>query len=214
MTKKAVKIEIEGTDGAGKTTGLKYLLEKLQQADQKVLETRDVGNPHIPVCVELRKLVLDPKSNLCGESMEFIFAAMRLENDKFYKKVGDDYDFILSDRGWFTHLAYTDHNVSLDFTDNFYGNIVAPLTNLPDVVVYFQVDGKTALGRRVRRGEEADVIELKGEEYQEKVRESFSLRMEQEDGLLVFNIDATQDLEGVKKQLDDVAQSLLKLKQS
>ena len=85
-----IKIEIEGTDGAGKTTGLKYLIEKAQSLGLSVVETREVGNPHIPTCTKLRELVLDPKSELDGKSMEFIFSAMRVENDKWLKNLQED----------------------------------------------------------------------------------------------------------------------------
>lgn len=207
-----LKIEVEGTDGAGKTTALKYLLNKLQLKGKRVLETRDVGCPHIPACVKLREIVLNPDSNLCGETMEFIFAGMRLENDKYYKTVAEDYDFILSDRGWLTHLAYTDHNVSKDFTNDFYLDIVEPLTDMPDVVIYLSVDGETALQRRIRRGEEADVIELKGPEYQELVRGSFQEYLMKYSGdTKVIIIDATKDLENVQKQLDTTLNILLSL---
>lgn len=209
-----LKIEVEGTDGAGKTTALKYLLEKLQQSNRRVLETREVGSPLIPSCVKLRQLVLDPESNLSGEAMELIFSAMRVENDRFYKSVGGEYDFILSDRGWLSHLAYTDHNVSKQFTDDFYLDNISKITSLPDVVIYLSVDGETSLQRRIRRGEEADVIELKGPEYQEKVRQSFQSYMNYyrgQDSFTIINIDATQDLEGVKKQLDNAVETLLSL---
>lgn len=210
-----IKVEVEGTDGAGKTTALKYLLGKLQQAEKKVLETREVGSPHIQSCVKLRELVLNPESNLMGESMEFIFAAMRLENDRFYKSVADQYDIILSDRGWLSHLAYTDHNVSKQFTDGFYLGMVEKMADLPDAIVYLRVDGETALNRRIRRGEEPDVIELKGPEYQEKVRESFEgfLSDYRGTGIEIIEIDATQDLDGVKKQLDGAVEKLLQLGQ-
>lgn len=206
------KVEIEGTDGAGKTTGLKYLIEKLEQAGQKVLETREVGSPLIPVNVELRKLILDPNSNMSGKAMELVFAAMRLENDRHYKAVGDQYDFIVSDRGWFSHLAYTDHNESEEFTKKLYMDFLQDMTDLPDVVIYFAVDGETALARRIRRGEEADVIELKGPEFQEKVRSSFEKYMSQNDKVQYIRIDATQSLENVKKQIDSAVNSLLSLK--
>ena len=91
----AIKIEVEGTDGAGKSTALKYLVEKFQASNKKVLETREVGSPLIPINVKLRQTVLDPESNLSGEAMELIFAAMRFENDRFYNKVQSDYDFIV-----------------------------------------------------------------------------------------------------------------------
>ena len=206
-------LEIEGTDGAGKSTALKYLIEKLRAAGKRVLETREVGSPHIPTCVKLRELVLDPASDLAGDSMEFIFAAMRIENQKFYEKVGNDYDFIVSDRGWLSHLAYTDHNVSKDFTDNFYYKIVKPITTLPDIVVYLDVNTDTALKRRVKRGTGMDVIEMKGVEFQEKVRKSFEEHikfMKMSGGKTqVFTVNANQDVNGVQQSIDDLVKELL-----
>lgn len=208
--KKGLKIEVEGTDGAGKTTALKYMIERLQARGSKVLETREVGNPHIPICVKLRETVLAPESNLSGAAMELIFSAMRIENDIFYKKVQDQYDFIISDRGWFSHLAYTDHNVTPDFTEALYLDFLQNLTALPDVVLYFAVDTQTALKRRVKRGGAIDVIEAKGVEYQELVRGSFNKYLDDGKlvGIQVFVIDANDTVEGVRAQVDGVINSL------
>lgn len=209
-----VKIEIEGTDGAGKTTGLKYLIEQAKKQGLSVVETREVGNPHIPACVKLREFVLDPNSNLSGEAMEFVFAAMRFENDKWLKnlaKSSESPDLVVSDRGWFSHLAYTDHNVSSNFTQELYYGPVAKLTQLPDVVIYFKVDTDTALKRRIRRGEGMDVIEMKGVEFQEKVRSSFLSHIKiagMNPDISFFEIDANQDIEGVRAQLDEVLKAL------
>ena len=212
--KKALKVEIEGTDGAGKTTALKYLIEKLSQ-DSKVLETREVGSPLIPVNVKLRELVLSPDSDMSGESMELVFAAMRLENDRFYKKVENDYNFIISDRGWLSHLAYTDHNVNKEFTQALYGNFLKKITQMPDVVIYFNVNTETALKRRISRSEGMDVIELKGVEFQEKVRESFLHYMENSDMLskdtAILQVDANQTIEGVRSQVDEIVSQLKKM---
>src|SRR5271166_3134791 len=114
-----LKIECEGTDGAGKTTALKYFVDQARTRGLTVVETREVGNPHIPACVKMREFVLDPKSNLTGEAMEAIFAAMRFENDKWLKDLQKSHstpDLVVSDRGFFSHLSYTDHNVSEAFT--------------------------------------------------------------------------------------------------
>lgn len=208
--KKGLKIEVEGTDGAGKTTGLKYLIKKLEENGNSVLETREVGSPLIPINVKLRKTVLDPESDLSGEAMELIFAAMRFENDKFYKQAAGKHDFIVSDRGWLSHLAYTDHNVSVEFTEDLYLNFLADKTDMPDVVIYFAVDTQTALQRRESRGEGMDVIEMKGIEFQEKVRSSFEHYMSHSSlqNTKVFIVDANEDLEGVQTQLDRIIEEL------
>lgn len=211
--KKAKVIEFEGTDGAGKTTALKYFIAQLRAAGKTVLETREVGNPNVPVCVTLREVVLSPDSGLSGAGMEVVFCAMRMLNQVFYRRVQADYDYIVSDRGWLSHLAYTDHNVNQEFTDKLYLNVIKDITNMPDAVVYFNVDTETALKRRQTRGSGMDVIEMKGVEYQEKVRGSF---MEHLDNLAVQNpeteiytVDANEDIAGVQKQIDGVIESLL-----
>jgi dTMP kinase len=207
-----IKVEFEGTDGAGKTTGLKYFIEQARKRGLTVIETREVGNPNVAVCVKLRELVLDPNSGLCGESMELVFSAMRYENDRWLRTLGNQAaapDLVVSDRGWLSHLAYTDHNVSEEFTARLYLDVVGKDTLLPDVVIYFAVDTQTALKRRVKRGTGMDVIEMKGVEFQEKVRDSFEKYIDQleatpEASTVFYDVDATQDILGVEKQLDSI----------
>ena len=207
--KKGLKIEVEGTDGAGKTTALKYMIDQLRLRGSTVLETREVGSPLIPINVKLRELVLSPESNLSGEAMELIFSAMRFENDKLYKTIGKDHDFIVSDRGWFSHLSYTDHNVSVQFTKDLYLKFMSQYTSMPDVVIYFAVNTDTALKRRVKRGETVDVIEAKGVEYQELVRDSFEKYLGQNPSVRQFRVDANDTIEGVRSQIDAIVNQLL-----
>jgi dTMP kinase len=213
VKKSALKIEVEGTDGAGKTTALKYMIEQLQKRGSKVLETREVGNPHIPVCVKLRQTVLDPESNMSGEAMELVFSAMRFENDRLYRKIAQDYDVVVSDRGWFSHLSYTDHNVTPEFTNDLYLNFMQKYTLLPDVVIYFAVDTQTALQRRVKRGEGmADAIEMKGVGYQELVRGSFVKYLGQASDknlCQIYTVNANDTIEGVRQQMDAIVDTIL-----
>ncbi len=208
-----IKIELEGTDGSSKTTSLKYIIEKLRAAGKTVLETREVGSPHVPINVKLRELVLSKDSGLSGESMEMIFCAMRFEHDKFLQSVKDDYDFVVSDRGYLSHLAYTDHNVNEGFTQDLYMGVVEKRTDMPDYVIYFNIDSKTGLARRVKRGEGEDVIEIKGVEFQDKVRESFGKYIEYIEGnakaTQVFEVDANGTVEQVREQLDNILEYMI-----
>jgi dTMP kinase len=207
-----LKIEFEGTDGAGKTTGLKYFIEEARKRGLSVVETREVGNPNVPSCVKMREFVLDPKNNLRGETMEMIFSAMRFENDLWLQNLKNSDkapNLVVSDRGWFSHLAYTDHNVSVDFTESLYDGVMKNATLLPDVVIYFAVDTQTALQRRIKRGEGmADAIEMKGVGYQELVRGSFEKYLKSSKGVRVFFVDANLPIEAVRGQLDQVLTNL------
>ena len=206
-----IKLEFEGTDGAGKTTGLKYFIERAKKHKLNVVETREVGNPNIPICVKLREIVLSPDSDLSGEAMEFVFSAMRMENDRWLKNLQKSKkvpDLVVSDRGWFSHLAYTDFNCSTTFTQRLYGNLMSLITDMPNVIIYFKVDTQTALKRRVKRGTGMDVIEMKGVEYQEQVRGAFEHHLGQakrfNPAIRIFEVDANQDVVGVQKQLDHI----------
>lgn len=210
---KTLKIEFEGTDGAGKTTGLTYFIEQAKKRGLTVADTREVGNPNIPACVELRKFVLFDHKELSGEAQEFIFSAMRFENDKWFRKLVENDDapnLVVSDRGWFSHLAYTDHNVSEEFTDALYNGVLKDRTLLPDLVIYFTVNTDTALKRRVKRGTEMDVIEMKGIGYQEKVRKSFDKHINALTGhkIQVALINANESIESVQRQLDQILDNI------
>lgn len=202
---RAKVIEFSGGDGSGKTTAMTYFCDQLEAQGFKVLRTREVGTPHIAACVKLREIILDPNANLDGKTMELVFAAMRIENQKFYDSVADQYDFIVSDRGWLCHLAYTDHNVSREFTHAFYEGFLAEETKMPDKVYLFNVDPQVALGRRQRRGAFVDAIEAKGVAFQELVLQSYlehAERYSEWAGLNVSIVDANKPLEQIKKIMD------------
>jgi dTMP kinase len=204
-------IEFEGIDGSGKTTAYNYFIQTLRDQGKRVLDTREVGNPHIPVCVALRKLVLDPSSKMDGMSMEFVFAAMRIENQRMYRAVENDYDYIVSDRGLLSHLAYTDHNVTSVFTDMFYRGLVMQYTQNPDQVIFLEIDPETALKRRNLRNGFVDAIEAKGPEFQRKVYSSFTKyihELAENTGLSYTMIDANVSIEEVQAQLDRVISEL------
>lgn len=166
-------IDFCGGDGTGKTTAFNYFCERLESVGKRVLRTREVGNPHVPVCVELRELILDPNRDIDGRAMELIFSAMRIENARYYAAVADDYDFIVSDRGWLCHLSYTKGNVDEQFVDDLYVSLIEQHTFLPDRAYLFHVDHDVAESRRSGRDKATDVIEAKGSDFQRLVASAY-----------------------------------------
>lgn len=162
-----IRIDFEGCDGSGKTTMMAFFVSALRERGYRVLETREVGAPHIPLCVALRGVILDPEfKNLDGKTMELVFSAMRNENEEYYASVADEYDYIVSDRGWLSHLAYSDMNCSEQFTEELYGGVMAKYTPKPDIVIMLEIDQGIARARREARGGVLDNIELKGVLFQ------------------------------------------------
>ena len=211
-----LKIEIEGTDAAGKTTGLKYLISQAKERGLIVVETREVGNPHLESCVKMREFVLNPANKLSGEAMELIFSAMRVESNTWLKNIKAEgkTDLVISDRGFFSHLAYGLHNTSETFVTGLFEDLMAKITSLPDVVIYFKVDTAVAKQRMIGRGQAMDVIELKGVGFQDKVRNAFEFYLDdysKNGDILIFTVDANQDIQGVRNQLNDILQEIVVL---
>lgn len=197
------RIEFSGCDGSGKTSALQRTQQYLLSRDYKVLCSREVGNPHIPACVELRRLMLSPVSNLSDMSIELVCAAMRIENERFYKAMANEVDVLLSDRGYLDHLAYGDINCDPAFTKELFDDCVAKYTSKPDLVFYFNVDIEEARRRRGVRNQAVDVIEAKGDDFQRKVAERFMHHISSR-SLSVHIIDANQSEEEVFKQIVEV----------
>ena len=171
-------IEFSGIDGSGKTTALNAFCDALEATGARVGRTREVGSPFSPVCQQLREIILNPHTKICGEAMELVFSAMRVESHRRYREMSDIYDIIVSDRGLLCHLAYTDHNVIRSFGLDLYLGIVQRLSLAPDLVYFLQIDPWEAKLRRVRRGEVEDSIEGKGDEFMCKVADSYLYHIE------------------------------------
>jgi len=203
IKKKMYRIDFEGIDGSGKTTALKKYIYHLRDVGYRVLESREVGNPHIPICVELRKLILNPDVKMDKRSMELIFSAMRIENDRFYESVQYDYDVLVSDRGWLSHLAYCDVNCYPEFTNKFYFNFLESECTLPNMIIYMDIDPDLATSRRNTRNEVKDSIEAKGDIFLNNVSDAFKTHLKLLKNRVVF-IDANKSLEDVEIQLKKI----------
>jgi thymidylate kinase len=83
---------------------------------------------------------------------------------------------------------------------------------MPDSVLYFDVNTETALKRRIKRGETMDAIEIKGVEFQEKVRGSFLEHLENlknsHPSTNIFKIDANKSIADVQDRLDVIIDAL------
>lgn len=205
-------IEVEGIDGSGKTTAVKYIVEQLTAAGKRVLQSREVGCPYVAACIKLRELVLDSNNHLSGEAMEFIFIAMRIETQKYYAQIAKDYDFIVSDRGIASHVAYTDHNVTPKFTKEVYLDIVLPMSAKPDAIIYINVNPEVASERRARRNGTIDVIEAKGDSYQQAVYDSFDKYLFDGKHVLsnnIYEVSSNAGLEETRQELDAVIKDIL-----
>lgn len=98
QTSRPLLLEIEGIDGAGKTSALATLSELLNKSGIKHELTKEAGNTNIPLCVQLRKMALHDLAIEDHEARECLFAAQRILNYTWYKSLDPEL-MVVSDRG-------------------------------------------------------------------------------------------------------------------
>ena len=71
-------ITFEGMDGAGKTTQIRLLQERLERAGERVAVTREPGGNAL--AEKIRALLLDPESEMDPLTEAYLYAAARAEH--------------------------------------------------------------------------------------------------------------------------------------
>ena len=111
MNKKTKYIVFEGGEGTYKTSTITAVAAKLRECGYSVLETKEPGTPHIPLTLELRKIMLSNEYDdvLPVYAREFISQAIRQTHiEKLIRPAyaSGEYDFILQDRGILSGIIY------------------------------------------------------------------------------------------------------------
>ena len=96
-------ITLEGIDGAGKSTHLSFIAERLQSLGKQVLVTRETGGT--PLGEMLRDLVLSQKMHIETETL-IMFASRREHIDKLILPALEKGIWVLSDRFTDATFAY------------------------------------------------------------------------------------------------------------
>ena len=96
-------ITLEGIDGAGKSTHLAFIAERLRERGQQVIVTREPGGT--PLGEMLRDLVLSQKMNVETETL-IMFASRREHIDKVIVPALEKGIWVLSDRFTDATFAY------------------------------------------------------------------------------------------------------------
>ncbi len=166
-------ITFEGGEGAGKTTHIRFLSEKLCERGREVVRLREPGGT--AVGEELRAVVLDPKNdNLSDEAELLIYEAARAQIvAEVIRPALERGAVVLCDRFADSTIAYQVHGRGLDAAFVEQANAFACQGVSPDRTILLTTGGsaRTGLSRATHRG--ADRVERAGEEFHTRVNEGF-----------------------------------------
>ncbi len=170
---RGIFITFEGGEGAGKTTHIRFLSEKLCERGREVVRLREPGGT--AVGEELRAVVLDPKNdNLSDEAELLIYEAARAQIvAEVIRPALERGAVVLCDRFADSTIAYQVHGRGLDAAFVEQANAFACQGVSPDRTILLTTGGsaRTGLSRATHRG--ADRVERAGEEFHTRVNEGF-----------------------------------------
>lgn len=188
-------ITLEGGEGAGKSTVLEAVRERLASRGIDVVVTREPGGTVLGETI--RGIVLDPsRRNLCAESeLLLMFAARAQLVRELIRPALDAGQWVLSDR--FTDASYAYQGAGRGQPDARIADLERWAAGLkPDLTLLLDLPIAQGLARAGGRGQ-SDRIELESTDFFERVRAAYRARAAAEPARFRV-IDAAQSIEHVR----------------
>lgn len=192
-------ITIEGPDGAGKTSVLRELLPKLEEAmNIDIVATREPGGSRI--AEEIRELILNPANTEMDIRTEaLLYAASRRQH--LVEKIKPTLQrgaLLICDRFVDSSLVYQGAGRGIGIQEVAELNRFATEGIEPDLTLYLDIEASVGLERINRSKEERQFDRLDQEklEFHEKVRSAYLTLVEENQERIVL-VDATDTIDEV-----------------
>lgn len=199
-------ITLEGIDGAGKSTHLKWLANYLESKGIRVLTTREPGGTQLGE--HIRGLLLDHRQVMHAETEALLmFAARREHLDKLILPALNQGSWVISDR--FTDASYAyqggGRDVSIDKLQILENWVQGQFQ--PDLTFYFDLSIEVAR-LRMQSIKIADRFEKEQNDFFHRVRAAYITRAKQFPERMQM-LDASRSIDDITHQLEKILQHLL-----
>lgn len=194
--KKGVFITIEGGEGAGKSTLIERLSNKMLQRGKSVITTREPGG--IPIAEQIRAVILDRKHvTMDARTEALLYAAARRQHlvEKVVPAL-EQGQIVICDRFVDSSLAYQGHARGLGMDEVWAINQFAIQELMPDLTIYMDVSPEVGLERIAQASDrEINRLDLEKHSFHEKVREGYMRLLHQNPNRIVLiNAEQSPDL--------------------
>lgn len=201
-------ISIEGTEGAGKTTQIRFIADYLRQQDITVLLTREPGGTGLGE--EIRELLLAPREAGMHEDTELLlmFAARAEHVARVIKPALARGEWVISDRFVDATFAYQGggRGISQQRIQQIADWTLQGMT--PDLTLLFDIPVQAGLARIQQRPGQNDRFEQEKTAFFERIREVYLQRTAQEPQRL-RRIDASQSVDAIRDDITEILKTFL-----
>lgn len=197
-------ITLEGLDGAGKSTHLTHLVDRLRKQGKTVVQTREPGGT--PLGEKLRTLLLSEPMHLETEAL-LMFAARREHLAQVIVPALERGDWVVCDRFTDASFAYQGGGRGLELSklETLERWVQGDLA--PDLTLLFDVETDIALGRVQQMNRELDRFEQEKREFFDRVRSAY-LDRARRNPLRVRVIDGRRAIPEIQKELEEITITL------
>ena len=197
-------ITLEGVDGAGKSTHVAWIAERLRARGHAVLVTREPGGT--PLSERLRELVLTEPMDPIAETM-LLFAARADHVQRVIDPALRAGTWVLCDRFTDATFAYQGGGKGVA------AELIAHLAQvshdglLPDRTLVFDCPYEVSRERLEQTGRVPDRFERENREFFERVRQEY-LGLARSDPERIRVVDASRSLDDIKKVIEEEISTL------
>lgn len=207
MTQKKAKfISIEGVEGAGKTTALKFIDDWMHAKHIEYVKTREPGGT--PIAESIRAVLLDKREEMMSPDTELLlmFAGRAQNISQVILPALRRGQWVVSDRFTDASFAYqgAGRGVPLKHIVDLAEWVQGDLK--PDLTLLLDVPASVGISRVVSRGAR-DRIESEGMDFFVRVRDMY-LKLAKEHPERFYVIDSTKPIDVVKKQIESQLEKL------
>jgi len=197
-------LTLEGVDGAGKSTHVAWIAERLRARGHAVLVTREPGGT--PLAERLRELVLTQPMDPIAETM-LLFAARADHVQRVIDPALRSGTWVLCDRFTDATFAYQGGGKGVA------AELIAHLAQvshdglLPDRTLVFDCPYEVSRERLKQTGRVPDRFERENREFFERVRQEY-LGLARSNPERIGLVDAWRSLEDIKKVIEEEISTL------
>ena len=191
-------ITLEGVDGAGKSTHIPWIAQRLRDARHPVVVTREPGGT--PLAEKLREIVLDQRMDPVAETL-LIFAARADHVRQVIAPALERGEWVLCDRFADATIAYqgAGNGVSASLirqlAETAYGGLQ------PDRTFFFDCSYEVSRQRLAATARTLDRFESQDRAFFERVRAAY-VKIAQDEPGRVKRIDGSGSIEQIRKELE------------
>ena len=205
-------IALEGIDGSGKSTQMKFLSEKLAHIGHKVYTTFEPTDGPIG---SLIKNIMRGRINADHKTIAGLFIADRLDHllnevNGLVKKLDERYT-IITDRYYFSSYAY--HGTHMDMNWVIDANSMSAEILRPDINIFLDVSPEVCIQRLNKNRNMMELYETLGNlrNVRAKYLESFE-KLKHEENIFIINGDRSPEV--VSAEIWKKIEEMLKLQKS